>query len=195
MTTTHPGAPQTQRMALTTSLRPTLASLSSNCTSSGEIKSQDDLCSSPRVRFLWIKIREIWSPIYRGFGLIARRIWSWSCFDPSLWLRYASVRINRKGMNSMHDTSLDLALAPWWQWRPAGPAWPAGLHEPTRPRRIATQATRRGKERSQAGPGGVSAHGHIPGLKPFLFSKLFFQFANYFEFNSNLNFKWLLLAK
>jgi hypothetical protein len=29
----------------------------------------------------------------------------------------------------------------------------------------------------------VSAHGHILGLKPCLFSKLFFEFANYFEFN------------
>jgi hypothetical protein len=43
--------------------------------------------------------------------------------------------------------------------------------------------------------GRVSAHGHIPGLKPSLFSKLFFQFANYFEFNSNLNFKRFLLTK
>jgi hypothetical protein len=47
-----------------------------------------------------------------------------------------------------------------------------------------------------AGPTGrVSAHGHIPGLKPSLFFKLFFQFANYFKFNSNLNFEGFLLAK
>jgi hypothetical protein len=53
------------------------------------------------------------------------------------------------------------------------PVWAARLHKTTRPRWIATRVVRRGKERSQVGPWGVSAHGHIPGLKPFLFYKLF----------------------
>jgi hypothetical protein len=69
MTTACPNAPQTRRMALTASLRATLASPSFNCTGGGEIKSQDELHSSPRVRFLRIKIRAIWSPIYRGSAL------------------------------------------------------------------------------------------------------------------------------
>jgi hypothetical protein len=51
-----------------------------------------------------------------GFSLISKRIRSWSCFDPSFWLRYASFRINRKGMNSISATGSDSALALWW-WR------------------------------------------------------------------------------
>jgi hypothetical protein len=147
-TTARPDSPQTRRMAIAASLRPTLASPSSNCTRSGEIKLHDELHSSPRVQFLRIKTWTIWSPIYMGFSLISKWIRSWRCFDPSFRLVYASIRTNRKGMNCMCGMSSDSALAPWWRRRLAGPAWVARPHETTGPRRIATRATRRWKEGS-----------------------------------------------
>jgi hypothetical protein len=36
----------------------------------------------------------LWLPIYRGFGLISKRIRSLSCFDPSIELVSALVRFN-----------------------------------------------------------------------------------------------------
>jgi hypothetical protein len=43
------------------------------------------------------EIRALWPPIYRGFGLISKRIRSRSCFDPSIELVSALVGINLKG--------------------------------------------------------------------------------------------------
>jgi hypothetical protein len=43
-----------------------------------------------------VEIRTLWPPIYRGFGLISKRIRSRSCFDPSIELISAMVGINPK---------------------------------------------------------------------------------------------------
>jgi hypothetical protein len=54
--------------------------------------------NSPRVLGFGIKRAEIWAiwpSIYRGFGLISKRIWSQSYFASSIRLDYALVGINR----------------------------------------------------------------------------------------------------
>jgi hypothetical protein len=59
------------------------------------------------------EIRALWPPIYRGFGLILKRIRLRSHFDPSIELVSALVRFNPKGTNSMRGLGSDSASAPW----------------------------------------------------------------------------------
>jgi hypothetical protein len=59
-------------------------------------------CLQPLLRVLGFdpkraKIRALWLPIYRGFGLISKRIRSRSHFDPSIKLISTLVRFNLKG--------------------------------------------------------------------------------------------------
>jgi hypothetical protein len=74
------------------------------------------------IRALWppigfdlkrAEIRALWPPIYRGFGLILKRIRLRSHFDPSIELISALVRFNPKGTNSMRGLGSDSASAPW----------------------------------------------------------------------------------
>jgi hypothetical protein len=67
------------------------------------------------------EIQALWLPIYRGFSLISKRIRLWSCFDPSIELIYALVRVNLKGTNSMRSSGSDSASTPWWRRDLAGP--------------------------------------------------------------------------
>jgi hypothetical protein len=53
------------------------------------------------------EIQALWLPIYRGFGLISKRIQSRSYFNPSIGLIYVFVGINPKGKNSRRGTSLE----------------------------------------------------------------------------------------
>jgi hypothetical protein len=63
-----------------------------------------------------LKRAKIWAllpPIYRGFGLISKRIRLQSRFDPSIEIISALVRFNLKRTNSMHGLGLNSASAPW----------------------------------------------------------------------------------
>jgi hypothetical protein len=75
--------------------------------------------NSPRDLGFDIKpaeIRAIRSPIYRGFGLVSERIWSWSYFYSSTRIGYASIGINRKGKNSRHGTRSKWTRPCCWPW-------------------------------------------------------------------------------
>jgi hypothetical protein len=81
--------------------------------------------NSPRVLGFDIKrveIWAIWSPIYKGFGLISKRIWSRSYFDSSIRLEYILVGINQKGKYSRRGTSSKWTHLGYWPWS-VMPVW------------------------------------------------------------------------
>jgi hypothetical protein len=68
------------------------------------------------------EIRAIWPPIYMGFGLISKRIWSWSYFDSSIRLGYTLVGINQKGKHSRRGMSSERTRPGCWP-QSATPVW------------------------------------------------------------------------
>jgi hypothetical protein len=104
------------------------------------------------------EIRALWLPIYRGFGLISKRIRSRSYFDPSIELVSVLVRINLKGKTPSATSSrwtrsgyrpragdIKSAGLRWANWWPAGPRAVEILW-------VAMRAAHRGENQSQARP-------------------------------------------